>query len=1007
MSISYGMLMFKWIYSLRVLIVFCFVIILGAMLSCEQDAKQEMPAQVDFNFHIKPILVQKCYLCHGPDPSSREAGLRLDLEEGATMLLESGNRAIVPESVHKSALIDRITSEDEDFMMPPPSLKQTLSDYEVALIKQWIEDGAVYEPHWAFLPPSTEKEVNKKDFSSKIDELIDEKIAEKGLKPGLKADKYQLIRRLSYVLTGLPPEVERVKRFVADERPEAYAELVDEYLYNPAFGEKWASHWMDVVRYAETKGHEFDYQIQGAWRFRDYLIRAFNQDVPYDQLIKEQLLGDMLHSPRVNPKTGENESVLGTLFFTMGEGTHSPVDVKKDEADRIDNMIDVVGKSFQGLTVACAKCHDHKFDPIPTADYYSLYGVLGSTRFSPVPVGDSNLKFEKISQATELKQKIKSLLAESWVDSTISDTPPAQFVNIKSTTENPEGFEVLGDFRAADFQDWKADGFAFGTSTTLGEPLFSSKGDLQYLSEGMASSQKFGRGIFGALRSPDFIVDKQFIGVRAKGKGASIRIVMENFQLISNPIYGDLDQKVNEEEWRDYTIDVGSWKGQKVYIELLPGSFIRHNYTQHTEAYIEAAFAIAFDGAWQTPVLNDQETNISLSQAVKNWKDGQSTPSEIVYLNQKLKKGELIKQFPSAFTLKEKSDAFVSQVKDSVFIQGVTDGFAKESPIFIRGNHADQSEEKMPRIFLSGIFEEQKPYRGEGSGRQHMVKMILSEDNPLTSRVMVNRIWHHVFGRGIVETVDNFGLQGKLPTNPELLDFLSLQFVQHSWSIKTMIKNMVLSRAFQRSTIGGSVDKDPDNLYMTRYSVRRLEAEGIRDAVLKVAGTLNSSMYGNPVPVHLTSFMQGRGRPGNSGPLDGNGRRSVYLEVRRNFLDRMMTAFDRPTPFTTFGKRDVTNVPAQSLFLMNDPFIAEQAGLMANELLENKQLSENEKIVEAYLRAFSRPPTESEINKGLAFLKETKAVVSIDPEDEENVDLTVWKEYCHALFNMKSFIYLL
>jgi len=1002
------MLMLKWVYSFRILIAFCIVVGIGGLLSCEEETRQEMPAQVDFNFHIKPILVQKCYLCHGPDPSSREAGLRLDLEEGATKLLESGNTAIVPESVHKSALIDRITSEDEDFMMPPPSLNQALSDHEVALIKKWIEDGAVYEPHWAFLPAKTEKWIDNDGFSELIDELIDEKITEKGLKKGVKADKYQLIRRLSFVLTGLPPKVERVAQFVADHRPEAYAELVGEYLDNPAFGEKWASHWMDVVRYAETKGHEFDYQIQGAWRYRDYLIRAFNQDVPYDQLIKEQLMGDMLSSPRVNPKTGENESVLGALFLTMGEGTHSPVDVKKDEADRIDNMIDVVGKSFQGLTVACAKCHDHKFDPIPTADYYALYGVLGSTRFSPVPVGDSNLKFQKISQADELKQKIKALMANAWVKPSSADSLPVQLVNFKSIHNKAEEIEVLGDFRGNDFKDWKADGFAFGAKTTLGEPLFSSsKGDLQRLSPGMASSQKFGRGIFGALRSPDFVIDKQFVGIRAKGKGASIRIVMENFQLISYPIYGGLDLKVDDEGWQDYTFDLGDWKGRKVYIEILPGSFIRHKYTQDPEAYIDAAYAIAFDDAWQSPVLDHQESGISLSQAVTNWKAGESTPTEIAFLNQELKKGGIKKHFPAALALKAEIEAIGSLVKDSVFIQGVTDGFAGENPIFIRGNHTDQSKETMPRIFLSGIFDKQKPYLGEGSGRQQIVKMMLSTDNPLTSRVMVNRLWHHVFGKGIVETVDNFGLQGKLPTNPELLDFLSLQFVQNSWSIKTMIKNMVLTEAFQRNTVDGSLAKDPDNLYLTRYSVRRLEAEGIRDAILAAAGTLDTHMYGKPVPVHLTTFMQGRGRPRESGPLDGNGRRSVYLEVRRNFLDRMMTAFDRPTPFTTFGKRDVTNVPAQSLFLMNDPFIAEQAGIMANNLLVDDQLSENEKITAAYLSTFSRPPTADEISMGLAFLNETRAVVLNHSETDGKVDFLVWKEYCHALFNMKAFIYLL
>lgn len=1002
--------MLKWRNFSFFLPAFLTMLVLINVLSCKQEIKQELPAQVDFNFHIKPILVQKCYLCHGPDPSSREAGLRLDLAEGATALLESGNTAIVPSAVHKSALMDRITSNDPEVVMPPPSLKQDLSDYEVALIKKWIEEGAEYEPHWAFMPAETTKKVVKGDFSEQIDALIHEKIAEKGLESSEKADKYQLIRRLSFVLTGLPPEVEKIKQFVQDERPEAYKELVDEYLDHPSFGEKWASHWMDVVRYAETKGHEFDYQIQGAWRYRDYLIRAFNQDLPYDQLLKEQLMGDMLPTPRYDPVSGENESVLGTMIFTMGEGTHSPVDVKKDEADRIDNTIDVVGKSFQGLTVACAKCHDHKFDPIPTADYYALYGVLGSTRFSPLPIGDSNLKFHKIAQAAALKQKIKNLIANDWVEeSSITDTLPVQLVSLQSKPDFKEEYEVMADFRGSDFQGWKADGIAFGANTTLGDPSFtSSRGILNYLAPGFASSQKFGRGKFGALRSPDFIVDNKYIGVRARGKGASIRIVMENFQLISYPIYGGLDQKVDDEVWQNYTFDLSAWEGRKVYIEILPGSFIRHQYTQKPEAYIEAEFVIAYNGSWQAPELNQNETKVSLSEAVKHWKIGQSTPNEIAFLNKKLTKGELKSSFPSALALKLQSDTLGSLVKDSIFIQGVTEGFAGESPIFIRGNHTDLSEEKVPRIFLSGIFEEQKPYRGEGSGRQQVVEMMLDQENPLTSRVMVNRIWHHVFGKGIVETVDNFGLQGKLPSHPELLDYLALAFVQNSWSIKTMIRNIVLTEAFQRSTSGGSVAKDPDNLYLTRYNVRRLEAEGIRDAVLTVAGSLDTTMFGKPVPVHLTSFMQGRGRPGKSGPLDGNGRRSVYLEVRRNFLDRMMTAFDRPTPFTTFGKRDVTNVPAQSLFLMNDPFIAGQAKAMASNLLENKDLSEDRaRIKYAYLRAFSRLPSSEEVDKGLAFLDLTRIKVAEHSDSEEKVALLTWKEYCHALFNMKSFIYLM
>ena len=273
---------------------------------------------------------------------------------------------------------------------------------------------------------------------------------------------------------------------------------------------------------------------------------------------------------------------------------------------------------------------------------------------------------------------------------------------------------------------------------------------------------------------------------------------------------------------------------------------------------------------------------------------------------------------------------------------------------------------------------------------------------------MVNRIWHHLFGRGIVETVDNFGLQGKLPSHPELLDYLAIKFEEEDWSIKKMIRAIVNSEAFKRSALKDEElsEKDPTNIYLASFPVRRLEAEAIRDGILVASESLNDSMYGPPVATYLTDFMQGRGRPEKSGPLDGNKRRSIYLEVRRNFLEPMMATFDRPIPFSTFGKRDVTNVPSQSLIIMNDPFVAQQAEIMAEKLIGLEELSFSEKVEWIYIRAFSRKPTPEEVQKAKDFMAKIR---TMEHENQLDIDeeLSLWKEYCHSIFNLKEFIYLI
>jgi len=401
-------------------------------------------------------------------------------------------------------------------------------------------------------------------------------------------------------------------------------------------------------------------------------------------------------------------------------------------------------------------------------------------------------------------------------------------------------------------------------------------------------------------------------------------------------------------------------------------------------------------------------TTTDLSQAVYEWSSFNSTAAEVNMINQALKTGTLTRSTSQVQDVWQQQNELSRSITDTTYFAGVTEGFAHNSPVFIRGDYKNLSEQTVPRRFLSAIPAEDTMFRSQGSGRREMVQAILSPDNPLTARVMVNRLWHYLFGRGIVETVDNFGLQGKLPTHPELLDFLSIKFQEEGWSVRKIVKCMVMSHTFRRAVVADPyLEKiDPENLWLARFPLRRLEAEAIWDGILAVAGSLDSTMYGPSVPVHLTEFMQGRGRPQNAGPLDGNGRRSIYIEVRRNFLSPMMLAFDRPIPFSTFGKRNITNVPAQSLFLMNDPFVVAQAENMAENVMQQKDLTLEGKIQWIYIRAFARSANDDEIQKAKAFLQQQSQVHNIDEQEVEHA-LEVWKDYCHTIFNMKEFIYLL
>lgn len=1009
-------------------ITLCFISSALCFNACQETAfTTPLPEKIDFNFHIRPILSDNCFLCHGPDASSREADLRLDLETAAKAILDNGKRPIHAGNWLASEISHRVTSDDPDIQMPPPEMNKQLSKREVALLEKWMEQGAEWKEYWAFIPPELPTDESFNTLSNtvqKIDYFINKSLITNDLKSSEKADKYALTRRLSYLLTGLPPSPKIIEQLAtsnqvnsdSSEQP-VYEQLVHHYLASPQFGERWARHWMDLVRFAEYKGHEFDYPVIGAWQYRDYLIRAFNQDVPYDQFITEQLAGDLLESPRINPENGLNESIHGTQFYTFSENKHSPVSIKQEEADMFDNMIDVTTKTFQSLTVACARCHDHKFDPIPTTDYYSLYGIFESTRFTLIPSQTGLDAFAKVDSIEAIKQKMREILGKELVtnkeiSSNNRRSISSSYQKILTSPPASQQATIIADFRDGTLNNWTSNGLAFNNKNALGEPIFDNHGKLLELANSKASSRILGKGIQGALRSPTFIIDKEKLVVRAAGEDAMIRLIVDNFQLIQDPIYGSLEKQVHEGAMKDYVLDLRMVQGTKAYIELLPGRKTSkggkgHYYEFDRKAWIEAEYAILFDGKTipspPTPKQFDVANKIT---AYQNWVKGKPNPAEVTLINQDIRLGKWQKHAAHLSSLHQQTQDLTQQLYDSTFFQGVTEGDAQLSPVFIRGNRTTLSTEKVPHQFFAILKAYSPTFPSTGSGRTELAIAITNPKNPLTARVMVNRIWHHLFGRGIVETVDNFGLQGKIPTHPELLDFLAIQFVQEGWSIKKLIKNIVLTEAFQRSTVPSTsaLEKDPQNLYLSHFPVRRLEAEAIRDGLLAVSGRLDKTMYGEPFEIYLTDFIKGRGRPQKSGALDGDGRRSIYQTIRRNFLPPFMLTFDMPAPFSTFGKRNTSNVPAQSLTMMNDPLVQQQAEVWANRIVK-KSASFKERITTVYLTAFARLPTATEMKNAQDFFKEQAAIYGIEGANSLE-DKRVWIDYCHTIFMMKEFIFL-
>ncbi|WP_169980582.1 DUF1553 domain-containing protein [Tautonia rosea] len=945
----------------------------SSLLAQDSNDPNDPRSVAFFETHIRPILIERCVSCHGPD--QRKGGLRLDSKTAVFDLGGDSGPAIEPGDPDASLLIEAIRYDS--FVQMPPSSR--LPDAEIARLTDWIAQGAAWPDtttpgenddssrpaetfdlaarasHWS-LQPITDPPLPAVDRSAwprnPIDRFLLARLEAEGLEPAPEAERHTLIRRASFALTGLPPTPEQLLTFLADDQPDAFDRLVDRLLESPQYGERWARHWLDLVRYAETSGHEFDYDILTAHRYRDYVIRAFNDDVPYDQIIVEHLAGDLLDNPRRHPETGTNESILGTMSFFFPEGTHSPVDITEEMRTRVDNQIDVLGKAFLGLTVACARCHDHKFDAISTRDYYALAGHLQSTRHQYAVIDPPEVFDTPLAELDALRL---ALAAEAEPPApTRAPSPPPR-----------DGDSLFEDFSSPNFSSWFSSGHAFGSRPTQsGDVAVDADGNLLLLAPGWAHSGAIAPGLVGVLRSKTFPIDQPYVHLIVSGKSGRVNLVIDGFEKIRSPIYGGLTRTVNHgTEPRWLTLDASMWRGHLAYLELADGA--SSDYT----------------GAITSLIPGDGHLAIG-HIITSNHPEPPGIPSSV-------SSGPIRSRIPHA-SLTDAASSHIDRYQQiaaslpqPTLALAAAAGTSIDVPVHIRGS-AKNLGAIVPRGFLEVLGD-------DAPDRLTLAHRIADPANPLPARVMVNRLWAHHFGRGLVASPDDFGVMGSPPSHPELLDWLATEFVRSGWSIKHMHRLIMTSSAYQMSSRPRSEADviDPDNRLLHRANLRRLDAESLRDTMLALSGRLDPTLYGPSVPTHLTPFMDGRGRPRESGPLDGNGRRSLYLNIRRNFLSPFLLAFDFPNPATTRGRRDSSNVPAQALALMNDPFVLDQAHHWADHATADPTIAPEAVVDRLYLAAFSRTPTDTERSRALAFQRSSS-----------------WDDLCHALFNVKEFLYL-
>ncbi|HWB11483.1 MAG TPA: PSD1 and planctomycete cytochrome C domain-containing protein [Pirellulales bacterium] len=1110
------------------------------VLACGSASGDEMAGDF-FEKKIRPVLVEHCYECHSAESKTLAGNLRLDSRDGVLKGGDSGP-AVEPGKPDTSPLIVAVRYTDDALQMPPT---KKLPPAVIADLEAWVKMGApdprtatestsrpasswpeilAARRDWWSLQPVVEPPVPEPKAAGSrtqpVDRFILARLEEQGLEPAPPAPLAVLARRLALVLTGLPPTAEQVAELTAagvENRDAALERYVDCLLSTPHFGERWARHWMDVVRFTETHGNEWNYEVHHAWRYRDYLIRAFNADLPYDQFVREHIAGDLL-PPRWNEQEQFNEAVIGTAFYRFGEVNHDDcISLREIGYDLADNQIDTLTKAFQATTVACARCHDHKLDAVSMRDYYALLGVLRSSRFVSHTIDAPDMNADPLRRLRELKAEIRKELAAVWreealhigrymeaaqakranrpyadqlaqgldperlekwsaalgVEKAPLEDPlePARRLATAAASDQPTAvpsawrklqedyaaqdreraefnrsqFATYVDFRSGDFRDWQSGGQGLREAPACpGDFALYDQGDRlvkSVLPAGLYThllSQKLN----GALRSSVLPPGKKKISLQVIGERSSaVRLVSNNCQLNYvnyRALTSDSWQWVtfsvpdDADSLRTYAELVTMFDNPKFPDQLSPLGGDNGNYkvpwekaADNPRSYFGVTRVVLHDGgepprAEIKPVLPLFAGNEAASftqvaecyastfqQALAAWAEDRSTDDDVIWLDTFLRR-DLLTNRPSMSPRLEMLCQQYRQTEASLalprIVPGVADGGEGiRQPVFVRGD-CRRPGDAVERRYLEVLSASAGPFATAGSGRLELARRIASRENPLTARVMVNRVWHYLFGTGLVQTVDDFGHVGERPSHPELLDHLATRFMADGWSLKRLVRSVVLSGTFQAASQPSTAAQalDPTNRLLSHYPARRLEAESIRDAILAVSGRLDPTIFG--MSVQPFRQQDNADRRLFAGPLDGGGRRSVYIKNNLMESPQFLGSFNVPGGKVTQGRRDVTNVPAQALAMLNDPFVVGQAHVWAGRLARRGDSTVADRVTAMFQTALGRQPSEAEqqrFARGAVQLAALHGVAEADLLTSE----AVWADMAHVMFNLAEFVY--
>jgi hypothetical protein len=954
-------------------------------LAHAQEKLADKAALAFFESKIRPVLVKDCYSCHSRETTKGpKAGLYLDTREGLRKGGESGP-AIVPGKPTESLIIKALHG-DGVAEMPQ---KGKLPDEVIADFERWVKLGAPdprdgasggREPpvlgmsiakgreFWSFRPVTARSAPAVRHATwatSDIDRFILAALEAKGLSPAPDADAQTLIRRVYIDLIGLPPSPEEVEAFVSDKSPDALAKVVDRLLASPRFGERWGRHWLDLARYADSNGKDENLTFHEAYLYRDYVIRAFNQDKPFNRFVIEQLAGD--HLP-ARTQDERDELLTATGFLVIGPKILAERDKPKLRMDVVDEQIDTIGKSFLGLTLGCARCHDHKFDPVPTADYYSLAGILMSTHtLDGIKLGNAAVSGwmlrplgipepEKVAMSRKVHQaRLKKVQDEiKAVKATLA------------TAQNKAAMRIPGSLAGITLDDKDAKLVGTWKASQFSKP---------YVGDRYIHDDRTGKGEKSATFTPklpkagDYEVLVAYTTGDTREKAVPVTIVFDGGEV---------------------TVSADQTKQPKI-----DGLF--HTLGKYKFKAGDAGSVTIANKGTSGHVIVDAVRFVPLGELAKLPEMGMGVPADVkAAITQNEAKLKALEAREAA--IKKAAPAapqMVMAVRDEAKIE--------DARINIRGN-PEQLGAQVPRGFLQVATSTKPKLPTNQSGRQELAEWIASDANPLTARVAVNRVWHHLFGSGLVRTVDNFGIQGEKPSHPELLDYLAAKFVKDGWSHKKLIREIVLSHTYRLWVQGNAslVKADPENRLFGRANRRRVEAEVIRDTILVVSGKLDLA-GGGPVVSHLPDTAIDNNSKGGFN-TDTILKRAVYLPVIRNDLTPLFEVFDFADPDVADGQRDTTTVSTQALYLMNSTFANTHAKHAAERLMAESK-DDARRLELLFRRALGRVPTAAEAEKATTFLADYQKTIETlgTGQRPKNPELAAWTAVCLSVFGCNEF----